>query len=90
MPKMTDSPTTEQFVSFDGKKLVVVDVHGDQYVEISKLFGPLVACDVRVRLDVAGAQWIVERERLKLDGDQSWEEMARFDCQESIESEGRK
>lgn len=63
----------------------VVEV-GVEAVQIRKLYGPLVACDVVVRLDIEKGEWVVERER-HLTGDglkRDWEEVARFDCQESL------
>lgn len=64
---------------------VVIACGGDTNIRIEKLYGPLVACDVRVRVDVPKAEWVVERLREPIEGDATWEEMARFGCQDSIE-----
>lgn len=65
-------------------KDIQVPVAAEQNVIITKEYGPLMACDVRVRLDFQKAEWVIERKCYKEDIT-SWQEMARFDCQESIE-----
>jgi hypothetical protein len=67
----------------DGLDTKRIEVGSHHVVHIEKMYGPLVACDVRVWLESESGQWIVERE-CQRDGERSWEEMARFDCQESI------
>jgi hypothetical protein len=68
---------------------------GGQIVVIDKLFGPLIACNVRVSLDGKSGEWVVERETCVSDKDEDtgvdginavhgWEEVTRFDCQESV------
>ena len=60
--------------------------NGEAYVQIKKLFGPLIACDARVRLDLKTGEWVIERE-VETTKDQKgvwWQEMCRFDCQESL------
>lgn len=71
-------------MSFGDRETKKVEV-GLHAVHIEKMFGPLVACNVRVWLDYDPGQWVVERERTPAEGESTWEEMARFDCQESIE-----
>ncbi len=67
-------------MGFFEKELLEVEMGSHQIVEIEKLFGPLIACDVRVFID--GTDWVVQRE---VEGENAgWEEMARFDCQDSL------
>lgn len=82
---LKDNELSNTFTSYDSTQSIALSCAGNQDIEIEKLFGPLVACDVKVRLDVAAGQWIVWRKREPRDGPSTWEEMARFDCQESIE-----
>lgn len=65
-----------------------INIGSDYNVEIDKLYGPLVAHLIRVRCEVATAEWVVERQ--SLEGD-NWIEMARWDCQlgfEDLEDNG--
>ncbi len=70
-----------------GSDDITVNVSANQTVEIDKLYGPLAALGVRVRLEYRGdiSDWVVERERPtdKRDGGSAmeWVEMARWDCQ---------
>ena len=59
---------------------------GYEKVIIDKLYGPLIFCNLRVWADPTDGEWVVERERWTTpDGINSeWEEMLRFDCQESL------
>lgn len=65
----------------------VVNVGTNQTVEIDKLYGPLCALGVRIRLEYKNdvSDWVVERERPKDKKDSAcemeWIEMARWDCQ---------
>lgn len=72
-------------VTSEATQGAMVECAGDQTIEIDKLYGPLIACGVRVRLEVKTGEWVVSRERVPKDGETTWEEMARFDCQESID-----
>lgn len=56
-----------------------IDTAG-QAIVISKIYGPLGADDIRVRLDVGKAEWVIERDGYK-DRQATWIEVARFDCQ---------
>ena len=68
-----------------------VNIGVDQTVEIDKLYGPLAAFCVRIRLEYKTengktiSDWVVERERPSNVGDASapmeWLEIARWDCQ---------
>jgi hypothetical protein len=60
---------------------VRVNVGVNQTVEIDKLYGPLAAHGVRVRLEYEGERtdWVVEYKNLKTG---EWIEKARWDCQE--------
>lgn len=55
-----------------------VIVPADFNVEIDKLHGPLAAHTLRLRLEHASAEWVVERQ--EIDGS-AWIEVARWDCQ---------
>ena len=59
---------------------VVINIGTDFNVEVDKLYGPLAAETVRVRLEHKTTEWVVERYRVDTD---VWEEKARWDCQES-------
>lgn len=67
---------------------LVVCCGANETIEIDKLYGPLCATGVRVRLEYEGekSDWVIERERLNTDEegnslDTTWIEMARWDCQ---------
>lgn len=40
---------------------VTVQVGGDARVRVDKLYGPLVFWDIRVSLDMAACEWVIER-----------------------------
>jgi hypothetical protein len=64
--------------------LVIVNCSANQTIEIDKLYGPLAALGVRIRLEYKGdiSDWVIEREQLGDEGlDPTWIEMARWDCQ---------
>ena len=69
------------------------EVAANQWVVIDKMFGPLVGCSVRVHLHYDEhnvTDWVIERQRIQrapngIDDESVWEEVTRFDCQESIE-----
>lgn len=65
----------------------------DQVVEVDKLYGPRVADPVRVSLDLAANEWVIEQAFITLDegGDHSneWREVARFPSDRGIESKGK-
>ncbi len=54
----------------------------NQWVEIDKLYGPLAASFVRIRLEYLGdvTDWVVECQNPSTG---EWEEKARWDCQEN-------
>ncbi len=59
-----------------------------QPIVIEKLYGPTIACDLRIRFD--GSDWVIQRERTKRGAGDApetrwFEEAARFDCQESLD-----
>lgn len=65
---------------------VTVCCGANENIEIVKLYGPLSADDIRVRLDFHGtiADWVVERKEYDDDDDDvapAWVEMARFPCE---------
>lgn len=63
---------------------VVINCCANQVIEIDKLYGPLAATGVRVRLEYNDtcSDWVVEREKLSGGSAESeWIEMARWDCQ---------
>lgn len=67
---------------------VVINCMANQTIEIDKLFGPLAALGVRIRLEYKNgvSDWVIEREVPipESDGtwvDVSWVEVARWDCQ---------
>lgn len=68
-------------------KHVVINVGVDQTVEIDKLYGPLCALGVRIRLEYNDkcSDWVVEREKPADVNDSGspmeWVEVARWDCQ---------
>jgi hypothetical protein len=68
-----------------GESLVQVNVGCNQPVVIDKLYGPLAANPVRIRLEYTevATDWVVECEL----GD-IWTEMARFDCQLDWDKKG--
>lgn len=66
----------------DGK--LTVNCSANQIIEIDKLYGPLAAFGVRIRLEYANdvADWVVEREKLDDSAEgRQWIEMCRWDCQ---------
>lgn len=63
---------------------VRINIGSDYNVEIDKLYGPLAAHLIRVRLDSAKGEWVVERQEIDTD---NWIEMARWDCQLGFEDE---
>lgn len=63
---------------------VTINIGANQTVEIDKLYGPLAAFGVRIKLEYADGKsdWVVEREKASTEGvDREWIEMARWDCQ---------
>ena len=65
-------PLTPKTVEMGTHEVLIVD----------KLYGPLIACCLRIAIRGDG-EWVIERE-VGLECDDQWEEMARFDCQESL------
>lgn len=66
----------------------VINCSANQTIEIDKLYGPLAALGVRIRLEYNDkcSDWVVEREILKNDDQGNslpavWKEVARWDCQ---------
>lgn len=63
---------------------IIVNCSANEVIEIDKLYGPLCAVGVRIRLEYNDkcSDWVVEREKLN-DGpeDSEWIEMARWHCQ---------
>lgn len=64
----------------------------NQAITVDKMYGPLAAEDVRVRLEYLTpadgphvSDWVIERYNLTTE---KWEEKARWDCQESWPPEG--
>ena len=70
--------------SADGLDVVRVEMGSHQVVVVDKLYGPLVACDVRIFVDAQAGEWVIERQHIDADNARTWSEVARFDCQESI------
>ena len=69
-------------------KAVRVNVSCNQSVVIDKLYGPLCASDVRVRLeydDAGNTDWVVEYLNPTTE---EWELKARWDCQENWNPRG--
>jgi hypothetical protein len=65
-----------------------VNTCADKYIYIDKLYGPLMAEEVRIHLDLENYEWVVERQRLDTEFiDENtpvvWEEKARWNCQET-------
>lgn len=82
-PWLTKISDDEYEVNDTNLRLIRVNI-GGAAVEIDKLYGPLSAELVRVRLDHNTAEWVVERQRVDSLED-VWEEKARWYCQESYE-----
>lgn len=59
---------------------VTVNIGANQTIIIDKLFGPLIAETVRIRLDYGPGTWVVERLNLTTE---KWELKAQWDCQET-------
>jgi hypothetical protein len=61
---------------------IVICCSANQVIELHKIYGPLAANGVRIRLEYTNdvADWVVERET----GD-TWAEAARFPCQDPEE-----
>lgn len=61
---------------------IIVNVGANQPIIIDKLYGPLAAYPVRVRLEYTDdvADWVVEYQNPKT---KQWEEKARWHCQEN-------
>lgn len=64
----------------------VVEIGANEPVEIDKMYGPLVAFPIRVYVDFATVEWVVEREFIPHDDkgnalESEWRIMARFPCQ---------
>lgn len=59
-----------------------VNCSANQTIEIDKLYGPLCASPVRIRLEYGSnlADWVVEYQNPSTE---QWEEKARWGCQES-------
>ena len=57
---------------------------GYDTVTISKEYGPTIHCDVRITADPRTCTWRIEREKYNEDESVTWEIMAEFDCQESL------
>lgn len=61
---------------------------GCETVLITKMFGPLIFCDVQITADADTGNWIIEREWIKQDEDGNdyteWEKICEFNGQESI------
>lgn len=47
-------------------------------VVLSKLFGPLIFADIRIRADAETCQWVIERQNIKTN---EWTECARIEGQ---------
>lgn len=67
---------------------LIVNCGANETIEIDKMFGPLAATGVRVRLEYHDeiADWVIEREKLIINpdgnsGETQWIEMARWYCQ---------
>lgn len=86
---MTDDGRTYHL---SGDEPFRIEYGGQCPVHLDKLFGPTIACEVRITLDRKSWEWVVERETITRNPDprsdqwdiQGWEEVARFDCQESL------
>lgn len=64
---------------------VTLTIGSHHTVTLDKLFGPLVCCALRIRVDAHKGEWVIEREVSPLVGDSTWEEVCRIDVQESME-----
>lgn len=66
---------------------VRINIGTNENVEVDKLYGPLAAHPVRIRLEYNNdvSDWVVERQ--SFEGDH-WIEMARWDCQLGFEELG--
>lgn len=62
---------------------IMVNCAANEIIEIDKLYGPLAAHGVRVRLEYKDdkADWVIESEDLKTE---KWIERARWFCQEGF------
>lgn len=60
---------------------ILVCCGANEIIEIDKLYGPLAAHGVRVRLEYKDdkSDWVIESEDLK---NEKWIERARWDCQD--------
>jgi hypothetical protein len=71
-------------VNIPSDQKVTINIGANQTIEIDKLYGPLAALGVRIRLEYANdkSDWVVEREKISSNGAESeWIEMTRWDCQ---------
>lgn len=69
-----------------------IDICADQPIVISKLFGPAVFADIRVRADLESWCWIVEQTLEIYSEDLStsettWQEVARFPAEHPLETD---
>ena len=62
-------------------QVTVVNCGANEVIEIDKLYGPLAAHNVRIRLEYKDgvSDWVVESQDLK---NNTWKERARWDCQD--------
>lgn len=65
-------------------QIITVNVCGDQFVMIDKLFGPQCSSKIRVKHDLETCMWVVEERNFNND---TWIERARFDAQEFYKDE---
>ena len=65
-----------------------IEIGSDEIVEIEKLFGPTIMCDIRLTACTETCEWIIERECITTDKNEndiiSWVEYIRIPAQESL------
>lgn len=64
---------------------IKLEIGSHHTVIIDKLYGPLAACQLKIIIDSSTRDWVILREVIPLNGESTWEEMARFGVQDSIE-----
>lgn len=62
---------------------IIVNCGANETIEIDKLYGPLCASGVRIRLEYTAecSDWVVEREKINNAAASEWIEVTRWDCQ---------
>jgi hypothetical protein len=70
-------------INLPAETKAIINCSANQTIEIDKLYGPLSALGVRIRLEYTSntSDWVVEREKAVGNIETTWVEVARWDCQ---------